>query len=74
MLIMLMHLLTLNCYVQCGTYMDPAVISIPSSFACRMALPCTQDEHCSKKYPKQFISDTQLGADSYIPNIQEEYP
>ena len=24
-----------------------------------------QDGHCSKKYPKQYISETQLGADSY---------
>ena len=27
--------------------------------------PCMQDGHCSKKYPKQYISESQLGADSY---------
>ena len=27
--------------------------------------PCMQDGHCSKKYPKQYNSETQLGADSY---------
>ena len=27
--------------------------------------PCMQDGHCSKKYPKQYCSETQLGADSY---------
>ena len=26
---------------------------------------CMQDGRCSKKYPKQYISKTQLGADSY---------
>ena len=27
--------------------------------------PCMQDGRCSKKYPKQYIAETQLGADSY---------
>ena len=27
--------------------------------------PCMQDGHCSKKYPKQYNSETLLGADSY---------
>ena len=27
--------------------------------------PCMQDGRCSKKYPKQYITETQLGADSY---------
>ena len=27
--------------------------------------PCMQDGRCSKKYPKQYIVETQLGADSY---------
>ena len=27
--------------------------------------PCMQDGHCSKRYPKQYMSETQLGADSY---------
>ena len=27
--------------------------------------PCMQDGLCSKKYPKQYISESQLGADSY---------
>ena len=26
--------------------------------------PCMQDGQCSKKYPKQYISEIQLGADS----------
>ena len=38
--------------------MDPVVASIPNS-------PCMQDGWCSKKYPKQYITETQLGADSY---------
>ena len=28
-------------------------------------LPCMQDGHCSKKYPKQYNSETVLGNDSY---------
>ena len=39
--------------------MDPVVASIPIPLACRMV-----DVH-SKKYPKQYIAETQLGADSY---------
>ena len=27
--------------------------------------PCKQDGHCSKRYPKQYMTETQLGADSY---------
>ena len=27
--------------------------------------PCMQDGHCSKRYPKQYMTETQLGADSY---------
>ena len=27
--------------------------------------PCMQDGRCSKKYPKQYITETQLGADYY---------
>ena len=27
--------------------------------------PCMQDGRCSKKYPKQYMAETQLGADSY---------
>ena len=27
--------------------------------------PCMQDGRCSKKYPKQYMHETQLGADSY---------
>jgi len=27
--------------------------------------PCMEDGHCSKSYPKQFNTDTQLGMDSY---------
>ena len=27
--------------------------------------PCMQDGQCSKKYPKQYIAETQLGANSY---------
>ena len=27
--------------------------------------PCMQDGHCSKMYPKQYMAETQLGADSY---------
>ena len=27
--------------------------------------PCMQDGHCSKRYPKQYMIETQLGADSY---------
>ena len=27
--------------------------------------PCMQDSRCSKKYPKQYMAETQLGADSY---------
>ena len=27
--------------------------------------PCMQDGRCSKKYPKQYITETQIGADSY---------
>ena len=27
--------------------------------------PCMQDGHCSKRYPKQYMPETQLGADSY---------
>ena len=27
--------------------------------------PCMQDAHCSKKYPKQYMAETQLGANSY---------
>ena len=28
--------------------------------------PCMQDGQCNKKYPKQYIAETQLGADSYL--------
>ena len=28
--------------------------------------PCMQEGRCSKKYPKQYIVETQLGADSYL--------
>ena len=27
--------------------------------------PCMQVDHCSKKYPKQYMAETQLGANSY---------
>ena len=27
--------------------------------------PCMQDGHCRKRYPKQYMPETQLGADSY---------
>ena len=27
--------------------------------------PCMQDGHCSKRYPKQYITETHLGSDSY---------
>ena len=27
--------------------------------------PCMQDGHCDKRFPKQYISETQLGSDSY---------
>ena len=45
--------------MELSTYcLTPEVVLIPS-------LLCMQDGHCSKKYPKQYISETQLGADSY---------
>ena len=28
--------------------------------------PCMQDGRCSKKYPKQYITETQLGTDNYL--------
>ena len=27
--------------------------------------PCMQDGHCSKRYPKQYMAETQLGADTH---------
>ena len=34
--------------------------------------PCMQDGLCNKNYPKWYISESQLGANSYLLAIQEK--
>ena len=50
--------LELHQIVMCNMVRGPCGCINPNS-------PCMQDGRCSKKYPKQYIAETQLGSDSY---------